>query len=829
MPFDFALLPSQAIFPSGVALAYIALCLYLLSWRKPDTIIDRLFVTYLVLTALWDVSLVVAVNDVPALYPGIGWVRVSTYGLIFLGVVYWMFARAFLYLPWRQNWALILAGTGLVLGLAVDLKLLSISAGALAWSNGWLNESNLGFVLCVIWWAGFMALTIFQTLAQQWQTRNPAHRNRIQYLLLATVMLTLGYGLYLTLRDPFWTAGLVITGLGGALTTYIVVAEDLLDLGTGLRRLIRSTIVVLAVVSAYVVGVYLVQILLGRFLVTYLGGLMDETLLIATVTVFFLAIFYIPIRSMSRSVANRFLFGQNYDYETVIKNYSQVISNRLYLRELAGTATTHIEQALGLQRSTLFMLEAVSNDYLTLQALSAREMNGSGVKSIILERDKPVAQRLYEEMLPLAQYTIDISTHYKSVSDDERNALKSLHYEWYIPVHKEDQLIGVLAVGTKKSGRPYTNRDISLLNTMADQTALALENATLFDRVQRNLEDMTRMKNLMDGVFDSMDNGVITTDVSGNITFYNRAAEKILAVPLAGAVGSPYTEVMPSLANTIFSNLVKNVLEREESYNDYEIISDLPDRGRAHLNISLTALKDARNRTRGVTIVLDDLTETKRLQAVQSMFRRYVSPAVVDRLPHNPKDLALGGHRQETSILFADIRGFTSFSEHLLPEVLVDVLNQYLSMAASSILMYEGTLDKFMGDAVMGIFNAPLPQEDHVLRAVRAAAAMQRSIADYHRNTGEEQGLQFGVGLHVGEVVVGNVGMSDRMDYTAIGDAVNLAKRIQENTPGGKVLMSEAVYEVVAQDVDAVFFQEMQVRGRQQPINVYELLKVHYL
>ncbi len=146
------------------------------------------------------------------------------------------------------------------------------------------------------------------------------------------------------------------------------------------------------------------------------------------------------------------------------------------------------------------------------------------------------------------------------------------------------------------------------------------------------------------------------------------------------------------------------------------------------------------------------------------------------------------------------------------------------ALAATSILMYEGTLDKFMGDAVMGIFNAPLEQEDHVLRAVRAAVAMQRAIRDYHRNIGQERYLNFGIGLHVGEAVVGNVGTAARMDYTAIGDTVNLAKRIQENTPGGKALMSEDVYQIVKDKVKAKFYQEILVKGRQQPVVTYELL-----
>ena len=444
-------------------------------------------------------------------------------------------------------------------------------------------------------------------------------------------------------------------------------------------------------------------------------------------------------------------------------------------------------------------------------------------ESVPLTKGTPLIHRLADEGQPLAQYTIDISPQFKRVPEWERSALKGLDLEWFIPILKKERLIGMFGLGPKASKRRYTAQDMRLLTTLADQTALALENAALVDRLQRNLEETTRMRNLMDSVFDSMDDGVVTTDTVGRITLFNEAAESILAMPPDNCVGVPYLNVLPSLASTVVPHLVANVLSREERYSDYEIVSELPGRGRVNLNMNLAPLKDAQNQTQGVTMVVDDLTETKRLQAVQDMFRRYVSPAVVDRLPADPSELRLGGHRQEATILFADIRGFTRISEMLEPEKLVDMLNEYLSMAASSILMYEGTLDKFMGDAVMGIFNAPLEQEDHVLQAVRAAVAMQRTIADYHRNADREQYPSFGVGLHTGEVVVGNVGMSARMDYTAIGDTVNLAKRIQENTPGGKVLISQAVYEIVRDSVKATLYKEMKVKGREQSVVTFEV------
>lgn len=820
---DPIVLPSQAIFPLGIAVAYLALCLYMLSSRKPDSPIDRLFLAYLLLTVLWNLDLVVIFSNLPLLLPSSSWMELSSYLLIILGVTYWTFARAFLQDSWKAPWAWGGGLAGLILVVILQSGWLVLPPELFGWSNGWVNNANLGFILSVGEWFFFMALATYSAVVQTSNTQSPAHKNRIQYLIISTLALVAGYGLYLTLREPFWTIGLIVIGLGGVLATYTVMVEDLLDLGTALRRVISGFIVTVVTVSVYLVGIYLVETVLGDFLTQTFAGYLNQTVAVAVVTAVLLTIIYSPIRQVSQYLTNQLLFGQHYDYQEVIQRHTQLISNRLYLGELANVAMSHISEVLGISRSALFILDSESAEQLNLRTLPAIGTNGVP-KTITLKKDTPITQRLIVERRPLAQYTIDISLQFKNTPEYDRQTLKALNYEWFIPILKKDQLIGIFALGPKKSGRPYSAKDMRLLHTLADQTALALENAALFDGMQRNLAETTQMKNLMDNVFDSMDNGVITTDILGKITLYNRAAESILAVPSEECIGLPYNEVLPSLNNTIFPNLITNVARRENHYTDYEIISELPGRGRVNLSLNLAPLKDAQNQTQGVTIVVDDVTETKRLRAVHDMFRRYVSPAVVDRLPSNPVDLQLGGHRQEVSIMFADIRGFTTFSEKLAPEELVDTLNEYLSMAATSILMFEGTLDKFIGDAVMGIFNAPLEQPDHVLRAVRAAAAMQRVITEYHKNIGQERGLTFGVGIHAGEAVVGNVGMSDRMDYTAIGDTVNVAKRIQENTPGGKILLSEVVYKMVKHSVKAVFYQEMQLRGREQPVKTYELL-----
>lgn len=825
MVFDALALPSQATFSLDSALVHFVFCLYVLfRRRRSHDALSRFFIAYLLLTALWNINLAVAAaGNVSMGLFGLTWMQLAAYGLIALGGAYWAFARVCLQRSWIAPWGWLIGLAGLALAVSLDMRWLLFPTKVVVWSNGRLDAEIVSSVLSRVWWGLFMGLTFLAIVLQQIRVQSPAHKNRIQYLFIATTLLAVGYVMVLSSPESLRAADFIVIWLGNGLATYIVAVEDLPDLGTGVRRAISASVVVLVTVAVYLAGIYLAQIFLGDFLTsTFLSRFFDSVFLVAAVTAVLLTVVYTPIRRVSQGLTNRILFGQRYDYQTVIHDYSQAVSNILYLDELADVALTHVKQALRIDEGVLFVLDAESDEQLHFRALPLLDINRFP-EALLLTKETPFIHRLIDESRPLAQYTIDISPQFTPVPKQERLALKELRCEWFVPVLKKGQLVGFFALGAKRSKQRYSAQDMRLLTTLADQTALALENATLVDRLQRNLEETTRMKNLMDNVFDSMVDGVITTDMAGRITLFNKAAESILALPSGECIGVPYTSALPSLTNTVLPELVAKVLDHEDRYADYEIVPELPDRGKVNLSVNLAPLKDAQNQTHGVTMVMDDTTETRRLQAVQDMFRRYVSPAVVDRLPSDPSELKLGGQRQEVTILFADIRGFTAFSENLEPEQLVETLNEYLSMAAASILMCEGTLDKFMGDAVMGIFNAPLEQEDHVLRAAHAASTMQRVIADHHHTIGQERGLSFGVGLHVGEAVVGNVGMSDRMDYTAIGDAVNLAKRIQENAPGGKVLMSEAVYQVVKGSVKAAFYKELHVKGRKQPVVTYEL------
>jgi len=229
------------------------------------------------------------------------------------------------------------------------------------------------------------------------------------------------------------------------------------------------------------------------------------------------------------------------------------------------------------------------------------------------------------------------------------------------------------------------------------------------------------------------------------------------------------------------------------------------------------------------TRLLQQVEQTKEREKkeIRGLFERYVAPSVVEKLVARPDAIALGGVRQKVTILFADIRGFSDFSAHTAPEVLVDVLNRHIAVAAEAILAEEGTLDKFLGDAVMAYFNAHLPQPDHALRAVRAAWRMCQAVEESHSRLPPASRLQFGVGISTGEVLVGNIGARQLMSFTVIGDAVNVSRHLQEHARGGQILICQQVYGMVRGYVEARPVGVVDIKGHPQPEPAFEVVAVH--
>jgi class 3 adenylate cyclase len=225
--------------------------------------------------------------------------------------------------------------------------------------------------------------------------------------------------------------------------------------------------------------------------------------------------------------------------------------------------------------------------------------------------------------------------------------------------------------------------------------------------------------------------------------------------------------------------------------------------------------------TRAFNEMGESLQQKERLQRA---FGRYVNDFVLTQLLESGEDHQLGGAEREVTLLFADIRRFTRLSEGMKATDVVSLLNEVFQLASDRILARGGIIDKYMGDSVMAYFGAPLPQDDHARRAVAAAVDMQTALAERRRVGGPDSALatvELGIGIHTGVVVVGNIGSEQRTDFTAVGDAVNVAHRLEKLARPGEILVSEAVQRQVRDSFRLHFEGERQLSGRQEPVHTY--------
>ncbi|MBE5935266.1 MAG: adenylate/guanylate cyclase domain-containing protein [Lachnospiraceae bacterium] len=217
-------------------------------------------------------------------------------------------------------------------------------------------------------------------------------------------------------------------------------------------------------------------------------------------------------------------------------------------------------------------------------------------------------------------------------------------------------------------------------------------------------------------------------------------------------------------------------------------------------------------------------------QSIEKAFSKYVAPQVVSEIAKSGTyELKLGGENRDVAVLFVDIRGFTPLSESLEPEQVVDILNSYLELTTSCIFRHGGTLDKFIGDATMAVFNAPFDTEDYVYRAVLAAWDIVQGGNKIEKQFVERYGkhVGFGVGVNCGPAVVGNIGCDFRMDYTAIGDTVNTSARLEANAPRGTVYISDTVYEQVKDRITVEEVGEIPLKGKSKGVFVYSITGVN--
>jgi adenylate cyclase len=494
----------------------------------------------------------------------------------------------------------------------------------------------------------------------------------------------------------------------------------------------------------------------------------------------------------------------------------QVVNSSLDLDVVLQIVMDTIIRLTGAERGILLL----RNDQGELSTRLARNWEQESLDSSESAISHTIIYRVANEGQPLLTTNAQEDPRFNGQQSIIAHNLRSI---LCVPLKVKGEVTGVIYADNRIRSGLFTQKELDLLSAFANQAAVAIENARLFASVRGTLAEVTELKNLMDNVFYSIASGVLTADAQERVMLCNRAAELILGQVSHDIVGQVISESSPPLS-LILKPYLEKVLRTDQPVLGLEASPTLSDRGQVDLRFSLSPLKDALQLTQGVAIVMEDLTEKKQLEASRRLFEKMVSPGVIDQL--DPDSLQLGGRRSEITVLFADIRNFTSFSEGVSPEELVSVLNRYLAAAADAVLQEEGTIDKFLGDAVMAWFNAPVLQPDHTMRAIRAALAIRSAQERLHRELPISSHLSFGVGINVGDAVLGLVGTQKRLDYTAIGDSVNTTKRIQENSAAGQILIGEEIYKRVADKVVVVSVEPILAKGKRDPIPVYEVVSL---
>jgi adenylate cyclase len=384
-------------------------------------------------------------------------------------------------------------------------------------------------------------------------------------------------------------------------------------------------------------------------------------------------------------------------------------------------------------------------------------------------------------------------------------------------VNKQGKVIGCTQVLNKRGG-PFTEEDEARLKAFTSQISIALENAALFADVQN-------MKNYNESMLESMASGVVTLDEEGRIATCNEAGQRILAVTQDEVVGRPATEV--------FTDDNAWIMERVDRVNEAGASSILMDT-ELHVgdevksaNLTILPLVSTEGEKLGTLLMIEDISTEKRMKSTMS---RYMDPGLADQLLAGGEDF-LGGQSVNATVFFSDVRGFTTISESLGPQGLVSLLNEYFTLMVEHLTREGGMLDKFIGDAIMAAFGIPVPLEDGEDRAVRCAIAMIRELHAWNEARAASGGLpiDIGIGLNTDTVVSGNIGSPKRMDYTVMGDGVNLASRLEGlcKPYHAHILIAENTYRGLrgayrVRDVDDVV-----VKGKTEPVRIYEVLDYH--
>lgn len=524
----------------------------------------------------------------------------------------------------------------------------------------------------------------------------------------------------------------------------------------------------------------------------------------------------------------------------LIKATESLSKASLDLEDTLKRVMDEAKELMNADRSTLWLIDRDRNDLWTKISLpdgSKREMRvPMGVGFVGQVGKTP-------EVLNIP---FDLYDHPDSATSkrlDQENGYRTCSL-LCMPVYNADkELIGVTQlVNKKKKGEfpPYNpeewpaapecwkasfdQSDIAFMEAFNIQAGVALQNAKLFATVKQQ-EQMQR------DILRSLTNGVISTDKSGKVIAANESAKQLLGFSKEDNIEGLSVPDLIKIKDGDFKKWFADAIAapdekaRNQYYPDQTLVP--PSKEEQHsVHLSINSIADASDASNvyGALVVMDDISDEKRLKT--TMYR-YMTQEVAEELLKGG-DAKMGGDRKEVSVLFSDIRSYTSLTEKLQAEEVVSMLNEYFESMVEAIFKHKGTLDKYIGDAIMAVFGSPLPLPDHAWRAVQTAVEMRHRLAAFNekrRKENKEQ-ISIGMGINSDSVISGNIGSSKRMEFTAIGDGVNLGSRLESASKqyGCDIIISEYTF---APCKDLIWHRELdciRVKGKNDPVRIYEVV-----
>lgn len=492
--------------------------------------------------------------------------------------------------------------------------------------------------------------------------------------------------------------------------------------------------------------------------------------------------------------------------ELQLLDVTSAISSELQLDPLLNKIITVTTEMLGAERSSLFIYDRKADQ------LWSRVAQGAEIKEIRFPASAGIAGACFRAAAPLHIPDAYADDRFNQ-EFDRKTGYRTRNILCMPLFNKAGEAVGVMQVLNKHAGQ-FTATDERRLRAFTAQAAIALENARLFD-------DVLNMKNYNESILKSLSNGVITLQADRRIEKVNEAARQMLRLDdtcihqtLDDVFGPENAWLAASVDKVAASGRSDMALDTDIRLAD----------GAVSVNMNTVPLIDIAENNIGFMLVIEDISREKR---VKTTMARYMTKEIMDKLLEGGEDL-LGGAAQEVTVLFSDIRSFTTISEAIGARETVSMLNGYFTEMVEVIFSHGGILDKYIGDAIMALFGAPLPGPEDADNAVAVANDMMRVLRRLNRQriARGEAAIDIGIGLSTGEVVAGNIGSPKRMDYTVIGDSVNLASRLEgaNKAYGTHVLLSGFTQRQLKKPALVREIDLIRVKGKIQPVAVFEAM-----